>query len=156
MRFGETDVPLDERGRVDVASMSIEPDSMAAGLTFSGPERATRESAAVLSSAVIVDAGLASLDVGKWKGLLPEQISAADLAAWFGDPSANPHGGETLVDFVDRIKTWASDADARPWAREGAPSSRLVVAGPVAQALLCANAAGFFAVQVVPGRSYRL
>ncbi|RUP37108.1 MAG: histidine phosphatase family protein [Gordonia sp. (in: high G+C Gram-positive bacteria)] len=139
VRFGESDVALDDRGRSDVEAL---------GLTFTsvicGPELATRETASLVSTAVIVDAGLASLDVGKWAGRLPEEIPGSELGAWFGDPASRPHGGETVVAFVDRIKAWALRA----------PSSAIVVAGPVAQALLCDGSESFFAVQVVPGCCY--
>lgn len=139
MRFGETDVGLDDRGRSDVVALGLAFTSV-----ICGPELATRETASLSSTAAIVDAGLASIDVGKWVGRLPEEIPGSELAAWFGDPASCPHGGETIAAFVDRIKAWAL----------GAPSSAIVVAGPVAQALMCDDAESFFAVQVVPGRYY--
>ncbi|GED97338.1 histidine phosphatase family protein [Gordonia crocea] len=141
VRFGETDTALDERGSADITALAAPP-----GPVISGPERATRETASLLSSAVIVDAGLASLDVGRWTGLLPEEIPGAQMAAWFADPTARPHGGESLTAFVGRIQAWAVSSSA----------SCLVVAGPVAQALICEDAASFFAVDVVPGAQYRL
>lgn len=145
MRFGETDSPLDERGRADVEE-SVRGWSITAPV-ICGPERATRETAALLSPAVIVDAGLAGINVGKWAGRLPEEIPGAELRAWFADPTARPHGGETVVEFVDRIVEWI----------RGAPDvAVLVVSGPVAQALRCDDASSFFTADVVPGRRYRL
>ncbi len=142
VRFGETDVPLDERGRTDIVALA----PVGAGAVLCGPERATRETASLLCPAAIVDAGLSSLGVGRWAGLLPEQIPGPQFASWFADPAARPHGGETIAEFVGRIKQWALAADA----------ATLVVAGPVAQALLCGGPAEFFAVRIVPGERYRL
>jgi broad specificity phosphatase PhoE len=139
VRFGESDVGLDDRGRSDVAALGLGFTSV-----ICGPELAVRETAALVSSTVIVDAELVSLDVGKWAGRLPEEIPGSELGAWFGDPAARPHSGETVVAFVDRIKAWALRA----------PSSAIVVAGPVAQALLCDGSESFFAAQVVPGCCY--
>ncbi|GAB10558.1 hypothetical protein GOARA_060_00090 [Gordonia araii NBRC 100433] len=140
VRFGETATPLDDHGRRDISALG-----QVSGPVVCGPELATRESASLLSAAVTVDDDLATLDVGRWTGLLPEQIPGAELAAWFADPRECPHGGETVAEFVARIKTWGRGE-----------SDVLVVAGPVAQALLCDDASAFFASQVVPGRRYLL
>ena len=45
-------------------------------------------------------ADLAECDFGRWAGLLPAQVHAADpdgLAAWYADPDAAPHGGESFT-----------------------------------------------------------
>lgn len=152
VRFGETGAPLDERGRADVSALAEQSGPVSCGPVICGPERAARETASLLSLTVLVDARLASLDVGAWTGLLPEQVSGTELGAWFGDPSARPHGGESIVAFVGRIKVVGR---IKEWASP-APSLTLVVASPVAQALLCRDAASFFDVAVVPGRGYQL
>lgn len=45
-------------------------------------------------------ADLAECDFGRWAGLLPDQVHAADpdgLAAWYADPDTAPHGGESFT-----------------------------------------------------------
>lgn len=59
-------------------------------------------------------ADLAECDFGRWAGLLPAQVHAADpdgLAAWYANPEAAPHGGERFGDV--RARAMAVFARAR-------------------------------------------
>jgi broad specificity phosphatase PhoE len=50
-------------------------------------------------------AELAECDFGRWAGLLPAEVHAADpdgLAAWYANPDTAPHGGERLADVRAR------------------------------------------------------
>lgn len=143
VRFGG-DLSLDERGRRDMASLAASARDV--GVVISGPERATRESSELLGAVHSVDDRLATLDVGDWSGRIPEEIDPDDLRAWFTDPSARPHGGEAIVEFVERIHRWRSAVDPTPGA--------CVVAMPVAQALLTADATQYFSVEVRPATVY--
>ncbi|WAC54808.1 histidine phosphatase family protein [Gordonia sp. SL306] len=145
VRFGG-DLSLDERGRSDVTALAA--SARADDVVIGGPERATRESCELLAAAHAVDRRLATLDVCDWSGLTPEEIDPADLRAWFTDPSARPHGGEAITEFVERIHRWRSDADPTP--------GLCVVAMPVAQALLAPDAAHYFAVEVRPSTIYEV
>lgn len=98
------------------------------------------QTAEILGAARESDPSLASLDVGRWRGQSPESV-AADLPRWFGDPDARPHGGETIREFVARIDAVLDEA------RRG---DVLIVASPVAQAMLCECAERYFAVDVRP------
>ncbi|GEE02012.1 hypothetical protein nbrc107696_24580 [Gordonia spumicola] len=140
VRFGGEVACLDERGRRDVAALVV-PDhgSTRMGPARIGPETSVRETAALLGIEGLVDPALESLDVGRWRGLTPEEVPQAELAEWFADPASCPHGGESVVEFVDRIVASAPEADGV-----------VVVASPVAQALIAGTASGFFAVDVVP------
>ncbi|GAA4673938.1 hypothetical protein GCM10023197_31750 [Gordonia humi] len=102
-----------------------------------GPELSVVSTAAALGVAVEPDPSLASLDIGRWRGRAPEDV-AADLPVWFADPDACPHGGESIRAFVARIGAAVDDGD------------QVIVASPVAQALLCADADRYFAVEVRP------
>ena len=144
VRFGG-DASLDDRGRRDIEALSA---SVAGPVTACGPETAALESALLLGGRPAVDDALRTLDVGSWAGLAPEEIDPSELAAFFTDPSARPHGGETVEEFVRRIHAW----------RDGVGSEigegPVVVAMPVAQALLCDDAAGYFRVEVRPATLY--
>lgn len=96
--------------------------------------------------AFVSDPGLASLDVGSWRGRAPEEIPGAELGAWFADPAARPHGGESVAGFVGRIRRHVETLPG---------DAVLIVAKPVAQALLCTGAAGFFAADVRPASIHR-
>ena len=47
--------------------------------------------------------------MGHWRGQTLEALAVTDEAAvaqWLGDPSAAPHGGESLRDFRVRVGAW--------------------------------------------------
>lgn len=142
--FGGEHHHLDARGRADVAALAPHLTSPPGRSVRVGPEASVRQSAAVLGLTGAVDPALASLDLGSWRGLTPEQIPGADLARWFTDPAVVPHGGESVAGFVARIRATVTGDGV------------LVVAKPVAQALLCAAADQFFATELRPASLHRL
>lgn len=174
VRFGAESGPLDGRGRSGILALAASL-TRATGPVFAGPERSAVESAALLSDLVTPVPGFSSLDVGRWRGLAPEEIPPAELGSWFGDPASAPHGGESVTDFVARIRTVAAlldtallgtiprDTDLRDTALRDADllataprdTALLVVAKPVAQALLCSGPHDFFAHQLRPASLHR-
>ena len=139
VRFGGEHDALDERGRNDAAALaaSVPPGS---GPVLIGPERSVRQTADAAGVDGVVDDALASLDLGAWRGRRPEELDPMELGAWFADPTATPHGGESVSVFLARIREHV-DAVA---------PGLIVVAKPVAQALLCDGPADFFATDVRP------
>ncbi|WP_439033041.1 histidine phosphatase family protein [Gordonia terrae] len=145
VRFGG-DPCLDERGRASVQRLAA---SMTRPVDTCGPEASTRETAELLGVPPdhVVDDALRTLDVGTWAGRTPEDIDPVELGAWFADPGARPHGGESVEDFVGRVHAWRM--------RQSGLSGRcVVVAMPVAQALLCTEPSRFFAHEVRPATVY--
>ncbi|MDX2936137.1 histidine phosphatase family protein [Streptomyces ipomoeae] len=52
---------------------------------------------------------LAGCAMGRWRGLTLGEVAAAEpeaVAAWLGDPSAAPHGGESLHGLCTRVGAW--------------------------------------------------
>ena len=37
----------------------------------------------------------------------------ADLAVWLTDPARAPHGGESVVDLIERVRGWLDSVTAR-------------------------------------------
>lgn len=142
VRFGG-DASLDDRGRRDVEALAA---SLVGPVSFCGPEPATLESARLLGGRVEVDDALRTLDVGNWAGSAPEDIDPRELAAFFTDPAARPHGGESVEAFVRRVHDWRD--------RTITVGASIVVAMPVAQALLCDDATGYFRCEVPPAACY--
>lgn len=142
VRFGG-DAPLDDRGRRDIEALA---GPVAGPVAVCGPEAATVESARLLVEEPVVDDALRTLDVGSWAGLTPEEIDPRELAAFFTDPASRPHGGESVEEFVRRVHDWRDSTDTA--------GASIVVAMPVAQALLCDHPAGYFRVEVRPATSY--
>ncbi|MEV7871130.1 histidine phosphatase family protein [Streptomyces sp. NPDC088124] len=52
---------------------------------------------------------LAPWDMGRWQGRTLDEVAAAEparVSAWLADPSAAPHGGETLLALYARVGRW--------------------------------------------------
>ncbi|GAB18656.1 hypothetical protein GOEFS_060_00490 [Gordonia effusa NBRC 100432] len=141
--FGGADTPLDARGSRDVEALRTSVDFFGSALRC-GPEAAVVQTVRLLGCEPIIDDALRGLDVGRWDGLRPEDVPIEELGTWFSDPTSNPHGGETVAAFVERISTW----------REQCQVDVVVVAKSVAQALLCGDIAHFFATELRLGTRY--
>ena len=50
------------------------------------------------------DSALADLDAGRWRGLGLDAVDPAELAIWLTDPQAAPHGGESVVGLLTRVR----------------------------------------------------
>lgn len=113
------------------------------------PDPACRETGDVLGLAPEVDDGVRGWDLGRWAGATLDETAAQcreDVAAWLADPSAAPHGGETLAALLARVRGWLAGA---------APGHTLVICGPAVAraavvAVLDAPAAAFWRVDVAP------
>ncbi|WP_228180373.1 histidine phosphatase family protein [Streptomyces anulatus] len=101
------DAPLDRSGRKRAnAAADAVPT---AGLTLSGPSERCRETSEALGLAARTEPALAGWDLARWSGRRLDDVAAAEparMSAWLGDPSAAPHGGESLRDLVGRIGGW--------------------------------------------------
>ncbi|MET9054749.1 histidine phosphatase family protein [Streptomyces bacillaris] len=101
------DAPLDRAGeRAARAAASAVPR---AGLVLNGPSLRCRETAAALGLAARPEPALTGWDLGRWSGRRLDEVGAAEpaaMAAWVGDPSAAPHGGESLRELVERVGGW--------------------------------------------------
>ncbi|MFN3003602.1 histidine phosphatase family protein [Mycolicibacterium wolinskyi] len=73
---------------------------------FCGPEKRTRQTAELLGVQAEVEPKLADLDCGRWRGGVLGGVLPADLAIWLTDPTRAPHGGESVVELIDRVRGW--------------------------------------------------
>ncbi|WP_043455043.1 histidine phosphatase family protein [Streptomyces fulvoviolaceus] len=113
VRFG-ADAPLDERAlrgvRTAVGSLP------AADARCTGPSQRCKQTAQALGwDAVTVEPALRDLDLGSWQGRTPDEIATVDgigLAVWMSDPTATPHGGESVTAACHRIATWLDSLPA--------------------------------------------
>lgn len=98
-----TDEPLNEIGhRQADASIDLRPAEHA----YCGPEKRTRQTAELLGLRAVVDTRLADLDCGRWRGDVLGRLRPDDLAIWLTDPTRAPHGGESVVELIDRVRGW--------------------------------------------------
>lgn len=105
-----TDEPLNSVGHRQVdAAIELGP----ADAALCGPEKRTRQTAELLGLQADVDHQLADLDCGRWRGDVLGGVVPADLAIWLTDPTQAPHGGETVVELIDRVRAWMDSLTAR-------------------------------------------
>jgi broad specificity phosphatase PhoE len=104
-----TDEPLNAIGHRQVdAAIDLGPVDTA----VCGPEKRTRQTAELLGLAATVDQRLADLDCGRWRGDVLGGVKPDDLAVWLTDVNRAPHGGESIVDVVARVRDWMESLTA--------------------------------------------
>jgi broad specificity phosphatase PhoE len=57
----------------------------------------------------VVDPAVADWDFGTWTGRGLAEVTEAEpeaVMAWRSDPAGAPHGGESLVDVLSRVRSW--------------------------------------------------
>lgn len=103
----EGDAPLDESGarRARAAAAGV-PD---AELCVSGGSERCLRTAEALGLRPGPEPAPADWDLGRWRGHRLSDVSDSEpeaVAAWLSDPSAAPHGGESLSDLCARVGGW--------------------------------------------------
>jgi broad specificity phosphatase PhoE len=98
-----TDEPLNSLGHRQ-ADATVELGVIDAA--YCGPEKRVRQTAELLGLSAVVEPQLADLDFGSWRGGVLGGVLPADLAVWLTDPTRAPHGGESVVDLVNRVHRW--------------------------------------------------
>ncbi|MDQ2635582.1 MAG: histidine phosphatase family protein [Actinomycetota bacterium] len=98
-----TDESLNSLGHRQI---DVSTDLGTVDAAFCGPEKRTRQTAELLGLQASVEPRLCDLDCGRWRGDVLGRLAPDDLAIWLTDPTRAPHGGETVVELVDRVRTW--------------------------------------------------
>ncbi|MGW8889271.1 histidine phosphatase family protein [Streptomyces sp. NPDC055749] len=103
----EGDAPLDEAGvrRASAAAGGV-PN---ADLYVSGASERCLRTAEALGLVPLPDPLLADWDMGRWRGRRLSEVGDSEpeaVAAWLSDPSAAPHGGESLSELAARVGGW--------------------------------------------------
>jgi broad specificity phosphatase PhoE len=111
------DEPLESTAVGALQAMSGRLRSYARVLTAPAP--AARETATALGLDAEVEIALRDCDYGRWRGLASKDVAEREpdaFATWLGDPTAAPHGGESVAAMIERVGDWL----AQSLAREGA------------------------------------
>jgi broad specificity phosphatase PhoE len=93
-----------------------DPMPLRADGCLTAPETSCRQTAAGLGLTAVVEPALRDCDYGAWRGRTLDDLDPAAMTAWLTDPAAAPHGGESVMDLIDRIAGWLdsrSDADGK-------------------------------------------
>lgn len=106
------DESLDERGRAAVTDLrGLLP---ANGEIVSSPTARCLETAEAAGITPSLEPALLECDFGSWAGRTLADLHAVEsdaVTSWMSDPTARPHGGETLAEFAERVAQWL-DAQA--------------------------------------------
>lgn len=67
-----------------------------------------------LGETACADPGVADWDFGRWRGRSLDDVTTQEpdaVVAWRSDPSGAPHGGESLVALLARVRGWLDALD---------------------------------------------
>ena len=70
------------------------------------PETRARQTADRLGLRAEIEPKLADLNCGSWRGSVLGGVGPAELTLWLTDPARAPHGGESVVDLIERVRGW--------------------------------------------------
>jgi broad specificity phosphatase PhoE len=99
------DEPLNRIGRRQVKA-AARLDINSGVRQLAAPEERARQTAQLLGLHATTEPRLADLDCGRWCGQTLRAVGPADLEMWLTDPALAPHGGESIVDLIDRVGGW--------------------------------------------------
>jgi broad specificity phosphatase PhoE len=118
---------------------------------WTSPAQRARDTARLLAVEAIAEPALADNDYGRWKGSSMTEIADREpkaIATWLADPSARPHGGESIRDLMTRVSTWL-DSQAPASGRALAITHQAVIRAAIVH-VLDAGAAAFWCIDVEP------
>ncbi len=110
-----TDDRVDPRGLACAAAMAA--SVAGADHAWCAPSVAAGQTAVALGLVASQEPALRDCDVGHWAGRRAVDLARAEpeaFAQWMADPSAAPHGGEALVDVIERVGGWLDRCRATP------------------------------------------
>lgn len=101
------DAPLDDAGLRQARSAA--GSAPAADRFLRGPSLRCTATADALGLQSEAEHALRDWEMGRWSGAPLTEVSADEperVAAWLADPSAAPHGGESLLELCGRAGGW--------------------------------------------------
>jgi broad specificity phosphatase PhoE len=114
VRF-EDNRPLDRAGWHEVQRVVPALSHLAAAeIRYCSPSARCRETGDVLGLHTLAQPALRDCDMGRWRGHTLQEVALREPQAvhtWLRDPRSAPHGGESLLAFIQRVGGWL---DTRP------------------------------------------
>ena len=154
------DDPLDARGLAEAQAAQARLSHLShltalnEAPAFVSPAACARDTASALGLNAKVDAALADIDYGNWKGRRLADLAAQtpiDLTAWMHDPDAAPHGGESFGQAVKRIGEWLDTLDvAQSNARDVIAVTHAAIIRAAVIHALAASSAIFPRIEIAP------
>jgi broad specificity phosphatase PhoE len=118
---------------------------------LTSPAQAARQTVAALGLPVMPQALLRECDYGHWSGRTLADLEAEDPAAvaqWLTDPTAAPHGGESVSALIARAAEFLAAQSAAP-GRVLAATHPAFIRAAIVQ-VLAAPALSFWRIDVAP------
>jgi broad specificity phosphatase PhoE len=118
------DEPLDPAGRSQAGALA--GTMPRADQVRCAPSTRCWQTAEATGLHAVPDAGLSGCDFGEWTGRTLDEVVAEDpdaVTAWLTDPTARPHGGESICTLLDRVGRWV---DGRVRNGEPPPAPTLI------------------------------
>jgi broad specificity phosphatase PhoE len=101
------DEPIEARGQALAGEMA--PLLGRVDVAWTSPALRARQTAVALGLAAVPDPVLADIDSGRWSGRALQDVEAEEPDAvrhWATRPDAAPHGGESVLDLLARLRPW--------------------------------------------------
>ena len=143
------DESIDEKGKHAASSLAGELPPFSA--VWASPARRAMETANALNLSAEVDPQLRDMDLGRWAGRTFSDIETSEpqeMLHWLSDPSANPHGGESLEQLLARVRIWLGDVAQRR-GRIAAVTHPAVIRAAIVVAIE-ATPLSFWRIDIVP------
>jgi broad specificity phosphatase PhoE len=109
------DEELDTQGRQKLSGLSHHLQHW--DRCLASPTRRAAQTAAALGLEATIEPMLRDCDYGRWTGRTFDEVQAQEpeaLADWIKDPSAAPHGGESVVAMIARVSAWLDTQLTKP------------------------------------------
>ncbi|MCV7029153.1 histidine phosphatase family protein [Mycobacterium sherrisii] len=100
------DESLNETGRRQAEATGALAISGPRARHVAAPELRARQTARLLGLHAATEPLLADLDCGHWRGKTLAAVDPADLQVWLTRPDRAPHGGESVVELIERVGGW--------------------------------------------------
>jgi broad specificity phosphatase PhoE len=107
------DEPLDPQGCARAAALAGHLPRV--DRCWTSPELRARETARALQLNAEEQPLLRDCDYGSWRGLTFDEVQAREpdaAAVWLRDPTAAPHGGESILALIERVAAWLAGEQA--------------------------------------------
>ena len=143
------DEPLDATGERETQALKGHLPVFARSWT--SPALRARRTAQLLDVAAVEEPALADIDYGQWKGSSMAEIAEREpkaIASWLADPSAKPHGGESIRDLTARLIPWL-DRQMEAGGRTLAITHQAVIRAAIVH-VLGAGALAFWRIDIEP------
>jgi broad specificity phosphatase PhoE len=104
------DEPITEREAAKIAALRWKAPRT--DHVWSAPEQRTQQTSSALGLTAAITDGLRDCDYAAWRGRKMDEVQSEDpegLVRWLTDPSAAPHGGESIEQVIGRVGLWMNE-----------------------------------------------